>query len=234
MHFQHCITSAILLAASCSSLTFAEENHQSPFIEPSEISFETRAFWIRHANDALRYLTPSPCPFEAFGTVIVNHSSTPPDSPHGAMVCIGANAIVTGNPTLHGEIAAINNCSAVLQSDPYHLSAQEALAAFADLSLYTNAEPCAMCATAIRWAGFKELIYGTGEERLESLGWQTVGIRSREVLERSRDLSSRTRSVGSVLSNETDPYFAWQFNPMAPCPQGCLREGHVCFGQETG
>ncbi len=28
-------------------------------------------------------------------------------------------------------------------------------------SLYTNAEPCTMCLSAIRWAGFKEVIYGT-------------------------------------------------------------------------
>jgi tRNA(Arg) A34 adenosine deaminase TadA len=28
--------------------------------------------------------------------------------------------------------------------------------------LYTNGEPCPMCASAIRWAGFKEVIYGSG------------------------------------------------------------------------
>jgi tRNA(Arg) A34 adenosine deaminase TadA len=45
-----------------------------------------------------------------------------------------------------GEISAINNCSEIL-TDPegeYKLSPPEALAEFRKLSLYTNAEPCAM------------------------------------------------------------------------------------------
>lgn len=60
-------------------------------------------------------------------------------------------------------MAAITNCTAIL-TDPagkYRLNASQALAAFEDLSLYTNAESCPMCASAIRWAGFREYIYGT-------------------------------------------------------------------------
>ena len=62
-----------------------------------------------------------------------------------------------------GEMAAIANCTAIF-TDPagrYRMNASQARAAFEDLSLYTNAESCPMCASAIRWAGFKEYIYGT-------------------------------------------------------------------------
>lgn len=31
--------------------------------------------------------------------------------------------------------------------------------------------------------------------------------------------------MGGVLSNETDPWFSWQFDDGAPCPKGCARRG---------
>ena len=41
----------------------------------------------------------------------------------------------------------------------------------------------------------------------------------------SDKLPGRTRLVGGVLSNETDPYFSWQFDERFPCPAGCARIG---------
>lgn len=45
-----------------------------------------------------------------------------------------------------GEIAAIQNCTAILTdpTGPYNLTGTQAIAAFADLTLYTNAESCPM------------------------------------------------------------------------------------------
>lgn len=64
------------------------------------VSIETRARWMRLANQALSDISGSPCPFAAFGTVIVNHT----DSPAGKLICMGVNEnSKTGNPTLHGE-----------------------------------------------------------------------------------------------------------------------------------
>lgn len=63
------------------------------------------------------------------------------------------------DPTMHGEITAIRHCTDVLRKRG--LSVQETLAAWKEFSLYTNGEPCPMCASAIRWAGFKEVIYGS-------------------------------------------------------------------------
>ena len=36
-------------------------------------------------------------------------------------------------------------------------------------TLYSSAEPCAMCAGAIYWAGIGRLVYGLGESRLKAI-----------------------------------------------------------------
>ncbi|KAH8683148.1 cytidine deaminase-like protein [Tricladium varicosporioides] len=197
----------------------------TPMEVKDEVTFETRAYWMRKANAALAELH-SPCPFAAFGTVIVNHTATSEEYPHGKMICIGVNQNQqTGNPTLHGEISGINNCSAVL-SDPngeYKLSPLEISKAWRFLSLYTNAEPCPMCASAIRWSGFAECIYGTSIDALVEKGWNQISLTSEDVFEESTGLPSKTRLIGGMLSNETDPYFSWQFDGTYPCPSGCSR-----------
>lgn len=127
-------------------------------------------------------------------------------------------------------MAAIHSCSALLTdpNGPYKLSPSEALAAFSDLSLYTNAESCPMCASAIRWAGFREYIYGTTIDNLVEKGWGQIRIHSIEVFKQSFDLPYPSRLMGSILTNETDPYFLWQFDPDYPCPAGCSRVGGTC------
>lgn len=217
----------------------------------NKIPFSTRAYWMRQANLAL----PSPCPFAAFGTVIVNHTDSA--SGLGELICTGANSgSTTGNPTMHGsswreqnvalrrgsdevqyiltmesgEMAAISNCSSILTDPkgPYNLTATEAAAAFADLSLYTNAESCPMCASAIRWAGFREYIYGTSIDRLIEKGWGQIRISSLDIFQQSFDLPYQSRLIAEVLTNETDPYFLWQYDPSYPCPKGCARSGGSC------
>lgn len=65
--------------------------------DPTPLS--TRDHWMRRANAVLAELS-SPCPFAAFGSVVVNHTDT---DGLGDLVCIGLNSIgVYGNPTLHG------------------------------------------------------------------------------------------------------------------------------------
>jgi tRNA(Arg) A34 adenosine deaminase TadA len=60
--------------------------------------------------------------------------------------------LMVGN-SIHGEISAINACTAVFIAR--NMTPTEIYAAWGELSLYTNAESCPMCASAIRWAGFK-------------------------------------------------------------------------------
>ncbi|EQB50636.1 hypothetical protein CGLO_09892 [Colletotrichum gloeosporioides Cg-14] len=182
------------------------------------VDASTRAYWMRQANLAL----PNPCPFAAFGAVVVNHTA----GGLGELVCTGANNNQgSGNPTLHGEMVAINNCSAIF-TDPqgrYNMTPANALLAFGDLTLYTNAESCPMCASAIRWAGFKEYVYGTSIDALVDMGWGQITVSSKEIFNQSSSLSSETGFLGGVLTNETDGFFSWQFRPNATCPQGCSR-----------
>lgn len=125
---------------------------------------------------------------------------------------------------------SINNCSAILTDPegPYKLTPAEALAAYADLTLYTTAEPCSMCASAIRWAGFRECVFGTDIDTLTYQGWGQIQLSAREVFRQSYILGTTTRLYGPILTNETDPFFSWQFNPGAPCPAGCARNGTDC------
>ncbi|KAG4438125.1 hypothetical protein IFR05_006405 [Cadophora sp. M221] len=226
------ILSIILLALI--HLTSGHQNHSHEAHKPHHphhypyendtIPFSTRAFWMRRANAALRELD-SPCPFAAFGTVIVNHTDLS-KGPHGKAVCYGVNSNrKLGNPTLHGEIAGINNCSSVL-TDPegdYKLTPADALLAFSSLSLYTNAEPCPMCASAIRWSGFSECIFGTSIATLTDNGWGQIQITAEEVFDEAGDLPSTTKLIREFLTNETDPYFLWQYDETYPCPSGCER-----------
>jgi hypothetical protein len=102
--------------------------------------------------------------------------------------------------------------------------------------------------SAIRWAGFKEYIYGTAIQTLVTggnvhtnlpifeyaylpggSGWGQIKIPSREVFTRSSGLGTKTTMMAHVLHNETDSYFAWQYSHRANCPEGCGRVEGICM-----
>ena len=60
-----------------------------------------------------------------------------------------------GDPTRHAEIVAAGLAAKQLT-----------LADIKKCTLYTNAEPCAMCAGAIYWAGIGRVVYGISEAQL--------------------------------------------------------------------
>lgn len=100
-----CVAVAALLGQGLSLQSYTPEFQNQQTIlggMPSShdaISQATRAYWVRQANLALNH----PCPFAAFGSVIVNHTG---NSGLGQLVCTGANSMsMTGNPTLHGTYA---------------------------------------------------------------------------------------------------------------------------------
>lgn len=63
-----------------------------------------------------------------------------------------------GNPTRHAERVAAARAAALLSP-----------AELARSTLYTNAEPCAMCAGAIYWCGIGRVVYGLSEKGLLAL-----------------------------------------------------------------
>lgn len=189
----------------------------------------TRQHWMRQAISLLPVLsTPaSPCPFNAFVSVVVNHTLSYSDPTYlGDFVCSAINGVfLTGNPTKHGEVAAIDACTSVLAQPPYSLTAPEGvMAAFQNLSLYTTAEPCAMCSGAILWSGFKDAVFGTNNSALTKMKWPTIMMSSQELVGRAWALGTNTTFYGSVLANETDPFFDWQFKGVnGTCPAGCVK-----------
>jgi len=150
------------------------------------------------------------------------------------------------DPTMHGEITAIRHCTDILRERGW--SAQKILQSWKDFSLYTNGEPCPMCASAIRWAGFKEVIYGSSiktiaESKLDAEpgtradlvdGRNQIYIPSALIWEKSYSLGHATllyvgvraieadTRLGNVLTNETDVFFSHQFNESAPCRESSV------------
>lgn len=94
---------AVTRLIALSATVTAAARIPDPTLSINNIPFATRAYWMRRANEALGELSGSPCPFAAFGTVIVNHTNS---DGLGELVCIGANENSrTGNPSLHGEFS---------------------------------------------------------------------------------------------------------------------------------
>jgi tRNA(Arg) A34 adenosine deaminase TadA len=77
-------------------------------------------------------------------------------------------------------------------------------AALANATLYSSAEPCAMCAGAIYWSGIGRVVYGLSEERLGALTGNhpenpTLRLPCREVFARGQRAID---VVGPLLEDE--------------------------------
>ena len=79
--------------------------------------------------------------------------------PDGAILMEAENSCVTtGDRTGHAERNLMTRASMAYDAD--HL---------ARCTLYTSAEPCAMCAGAAYWAGVGRVVYGLSERALKAL-----------------------------------------------------------------
>jgi len=121
-----------------------------------------------------------------FGAVIVRRTT-------GEIIAKGVNRS-SENPIFHGEIDAINSCAAVNPSIDW-----------SEFDLYTTAEPCPMCQSAIEWAGISTIYYGTSIPYLQSLGWWQIGIRAEEVSRRTPFRQSTV--IAGILELECNALF---------------------------
>lgn len=92
-----------------------------------------------------------------------NHGNTPFGAilvgPEGEVLIEQENIeITTGHCTGHAETTCIDRASQVYSK-----------AFLADCSLYTTAEPCAMCSGALYWAGVGRIVYAMTERQLLSM-----------------------------------------------------------------
>jgi tRNA(Arg) A34 adenosine deaminase TadA len=73
-------------------------------------------------------------------------------------------------------------------------------------TLYSSAEPCAMCAGAIYWAGIGRVVYGLSEHRLRAVTGNhpenpTLDLPCREVFKRGQ---RATEVIGPLLEDEAE------------------------------
>ena len=146
---------------------------------PSEIIIHEN--FMRRAIELALHVPQYP-----FGAIIVNRAT-------GEIIAEGFNQS-TLNPTFHGEMVAINRCAEL--HHPVDWS---------EFDLYTTAEPCSMCQSAIQWAGIGRIFYGTSIPYVPQLNWWQINIRASEVIAKT---SFRSNSlVGGILEAECNALF---------------------------
>ena len=151
------------------------EGVATPFPELNHATFMRRA--IAQAKEV---------PLLPFGAVLVQGAT-------GDVLAEGHNRSAL-SPTFHGEIDVINR-----------LAAQRPKVDWDSLVLYTTAEPCPMCQSAIEWAGVALVVYGSSIPFLQGLGWRQIDIRAGEVARRTP--FRRTAVLGGVLAKECNALF---------------------------
>jgi tRNA(Arg) A34 adenosine deaminase TadA len=124
--------------------------------------------------------------FYPFGAVITRADS-------GTIVGAGVNN-TRANPTLHGEIACMNDYVARNGSTGWEASV-----------LYTTAEPCPMCMSALAWARIGGVVFGTSIASLKRFGIDQIDITSRAVIDAAPFFTGSL--LGGVLEAETDRLF---------------------------
>lgn len=101
---------------------------------------------------------------------------------HGVIVAEAGNNSMPpqGDPTQHAELRAAAEAARRLPPE-----------ALARATLYTSAEPCAMCAGAVYWCGIGQVVYAMSEEMLLGLTGDhpenpTLSLPCREVFARGQ------------------------------------------------
>lgn len=119
-----------------------------------------------------------------FGAVIV-------DPTHNQTISEGVNR-ASENPLWHAEIVAINNGAAKAPN-------------WSQLTLYTTAEPCPMCMSAILWTGIGRVVFGTSISTLRSLGWNQIQLSAQSIINASHH--PQTVLTEGCLREECDQLF---------------------------
>jgi tRNA(Arg) A34 adenosine deaminase TadA len=107
--------------------------------------------------------------------------------------CFNDSKPPTGDPTCHAERLAAAQAVRILPPEQ-----------LASCTLYSSAEPCAMCAGAIYWCGIRRVVYGLSEARLLTLTGNdpenpTLSMPCREVFARGQHVVT---VLGPFLEDE--------------------------------
>jgi tRNA(adenine34) deaminase len=124
-----------------------------------------------------------------------------PEGPYSAVIVdTRSNSVVAegyneaGNPVLHDVVSALIACPATALEG-------------GRVTVYSTAEPCPMCASAIVWSGVSRLVFGTSAATLRSVGNRGVDIDAAEVIARS-SRAGEIEVVGGVLEKDCDALYS--------------------------
>lgn len=165
----------VMLACIMSNSQSFASNHTSNLPTKSDEYYMQMALKLAKKN-----------PQAPFAAVIVDNKT-------GKILAKGLNASNV-NPTFHGEMMAINNC---IKKHP-HID-------WSNVTLYTTAEPCSMCQSAVVWARIPKVVFATSFEYLISHGWDQINIHAAEINKRSPFYKGTI--IGGVLASQTNPLF---------------------------
>jgi tRNA(Arg) A34 adenosine deaminase TadA len=155
---------------------------------------ERDEFFLRRSFDvARRALTHGNHPF---GAILV-------DRKHTVLLEAENGYMPSHDGTAHAERLLASRACTTLSPD-----------ILKDATLYSSAEPCAMCAGAIYWAGIGRLVYGLSEHRLRAVTGNhpenpTLDLPCREVFASGQ---RPTEVVGPLLEDEAEALHAGVWN----------------------
>lgn len=125
-----------------------------------------------------------------FGAVLVRN---------GEILGIGQNEeLQTFDVTSHGEIEAIRNASRRTGITDY---------SGGNSTLYTNAEPCSMCFSAIAWANIDRIVFGTSVQEAAQFDFSDSSIYGQVCLPRNERIIVHSRFE---LENTLLPFILYQ------------------------
>lgn len=164
---------------------------QAPQVDISTIPMEAHERYMRLAiEEGMRN------PMWPFGAVIVDPASD-------RTVATGANE-ATDNPIFHGEIVALNNFVRAHGADSRKNEIGNI--ELSDKVLYSTAEPCPMCMSALIWAGIGGVVFGIGIHRLRELGMDQIMIEASQICAHAPFYGGKV--LGGVLIGDNDDLFA--------------------------
>jgi len=151
---------------------------------------------------AANHTVPNDLDHEHFMRLAIERGKETPRLPFGAVivnmktkeVIAGGSMRVNKKPIWHGEMVAINGCPDTDTGFNWK-----------EVCLYSTAESCPMCQSAILWAGIPLVVYGSSMPYLVERGWGYVNIRSQAVIDAS--LIGKCQSIGGVLEKECNQLF---------------------------
>lgn len=103
------------------------------------------------------------------------------DTAAGRLVSVGVNVVMADDCSLaHAEVMAI--ALAQRRAGSYTLAG----AGGAPLTLFSSADPCAMCCGAIAWSGVRRVVCGASRSQVEAIGFDEGPIHPHWVAELQR------------------------------------------------